>query len=64
VLTVAGDNKFRFKKGLSSFGNLFLAGDYVFTLLGGCVEGAAMGGRMAARAICGYPAYIPGEMDS
>jgi uncharacterized protein with NAD-binding domain and iron-sulfur cluster len=63
VLTVAGSTKYRMKKGYSCFSNLFLAGDFVFTMLGGCVEGAAMAGRMASRAICGYPEFIPGEVD-
>jgi uncharacterized protein with NAD-binding domain and iron-sulfur cluster len=62
VLSEPGATAYRFKGGRSPFENLYLAGDFVFTMLGGCVEGAAMAGRMASRAISGYPEVIPGEV--
>ena len=53
----------RLEPGASGFGNLYLAGDWVFTgINGGCVEAAVMGGMKAARAICGQPAEIVGDV--
>jgi uncharacterized protein with NAD-binding domain and iron-sulfur cluster len=41
----------------SGFANLYLAGDWIANHLNiGSVEGAVMGGKLAARAICGSPA--------
>ncbi len=64
VLSVAGSTKYRLKSGDSGFENLFLAGDWTHNGLNvGCVESAALSGVQASRAISGYPAEIPGEMD-
>jgi uncharacterized protein with NAD-binding domain and iron-sulfur cluster len=55
--------RYRLEPGESGFSNLYLAGDWVFTgINGGCVEAAVMGGMKAARAICGSPADIPGDV--
>jgi len=62
VLTLPGDNRFRLRPGQSGFDNLYLAGDWVYTGLGGCIEGAAMAGMMASRALAGYPEKIFGEV--
>jgi len=64
VLSVAGSTKYRLKSGESGFDNLYLAGDWTHNGLNvGCVESAALSGVQASRAISGYPADIPGELD-
>ena len=64
VLSVAGSTKYRLKSGESGFANLYLAGDWTHNGLNvGCVESAALSGVQASRAISGYPAEIPGELD-
>ena len=64
VLSVAGSTKHRLKSGESGFANLYLAGDWTRNGLNvGCVESAALSGVQASRAISGYPADIPGELD-
>ena len=64
VLSVAGSTHFRLPSGESGFANLFLAGDWTRNGLNvGCVEGAAISGAQAARAISNLPAEIPGEID-
>lgn len=62
VLSVPGSSKYRLLSGDSRFTNLYLAGDWTFTGLGGSIEGAAISGMMASRAICGYPQRIIGEV--
>jgi hypothetical protein len=42
--------------------NLALAGDWLYTGLGGSVEGAVVAGMQASRALTGFPAEIPGEI--
>jgi uncharacterized protein with NAD-binding domain and iron-sulfur cluster len=64
VLSVAGSSAQRLSSTGAGLPNLFLAGDWLRTGLdSGCVEAAVMGGMQAARAICGYPADIPGDSD-
>src|SRR5262249_30412721 len=46
VLSVPGDARYRLRAGGSGFDNLFLAGDWIYTGLGGCIEGAVMAGMM------------------
>jgi uncharacterized protein with NAD-binding domain and iron-sulfur cluster len=62
VLSVPGDSRYRLKVDQSGFDNLVLAGDWVFTGLGGCIEAAVMAGMMASRAISGRPQRIIGEV--
>jgi uncharacterized protein with NAD-binding domain and iron-sulfur cluster len=64
VLSVPRDWRYRFKKGRSGFGNLIVAGDWVYTGLGGCVEAAVMSGMMAARALTGHSQKIIGEVEA
>jgi uncharacterized protein with NAD-binding domain and iron-sulfur cluster len=63
VLSVPGDWRYRLRKGNSGFANLFVAGDWVYTGLGGCVEAAVMSGMMASRALIGHPRRIIGEVE-
>jgi uncharacterized protein with NAD-binding domain and iron-sulfur cluster len=64
VLGVPGSTKYRLRAHESGFQNLVLAGDWVRTgMNAGCVEAAAMAGLQASRAICGHPAFIPGDDD-
>jgi uncharacterized protein with NAD-binding domain and iron-sulfur cluster len=57
VLGAPGTGKLRLASDGTQFTNLFLAGDWIETgLNAGCVEGAAMGGRSAARAIMAHTA--------
>ena len=64
VLTLPGNHRYRPRQGRSGFGRLWVAGDWVFTCLGGCVEAAAISGMMASRAISGYPVSIKGEVSA
>jgi uncharacterized protein with NAD-binding domain and iron-sulfur cluster len=64
VLSVPGSLRYRLRSHQSGFENLYLAGDWLLTSInGGCVEAATMGGLQAARAICGYPKVIVGDLD-
>jgi uncharacterized protein with NAD-binding domain and iron-sulfur cluster len=63
VLSVPGDHRYRLRKGRSGFDNLFVAGDWVYTGHGGCVEAAVMSGMMASRALTGHPQKIIGEVE-
>ena len=61
VLTPPGTVTTRLRSGESGFENLALAGDWTRNgICGGSVEAAVTSGRMAARAISGQPAEIPG----
>jgi uncharacterized protein with NAD-binding domain and iron-sulfur cluster len=62
VLTLPGNQRYRPRDGVSGYKRLWVAGDWVFTCLGGCVEAAAIGGLMASRAISGYPVCINGKV--
>jgi uncharacterized protein with NAD-binding domain and iron-sulfur cluster len=64
VLSLPGDWRYRLRKGKSGFDNLFVAGDWVYTGLGGCVEAAVMSGMMASRALTGSPQKIIGEVEA
>ncbi len=57
VLTVAGSSRYRLPAHSDAeFVNLFLSGDWTNTHLNyGCVESAAMGGLLAAHALCAFP---------
>ena len=57
VTTQPGGAKYRLEAEQSGYLNLALAGDWIDTGLNvGSVEGAVMGGMLAARVICGLPA--------
>jgi hypothetical protein len=63
VLTVPGSGRYRLRADESGFDNLVLAGDWVRAGLAvGCLEVATMAGKQAARALCGSPAVIPGDL--
>ncbi len=57
VTSPPGSTAARLKAWGSGISNLSLAGDWIYTGLNvGSVEGAVMGGRLAAHAVSGYPA--------
>jgi uncharacterized protein with NAD-binding domain and iron-sulfur cluster len=61
VTTYAGSVKYRLAPDESGLANLVLAGDWTRNGIdGGCMEAAAASGRLAARAISGHPATVPG----
>jgi uncharacterized protein with NAD-binding domain and iron-sulfur cluster len=63
VQSVRGSSRYRLKTDASGYKRLYLAGDWIDTTLNlGSVEGAAMSGMMAARAISGFPQNIVGEL--
>ncbi|HET9796195.1 MAG TPA: FAD-dependent oxidoreductase [Thermoanaerobaculia bacterium] len=64
VLDLPGTNRFRLEADTSGYDNLALAGDWIFTGLGGAVESAVMAGMQAARALAGVPRRIVGEEKS
>jgi len=56
VTSPPGSTKYRLKAWESGFGNLVLAGDWIYTGLNvGSVEGTVMSGKLAAHALCGLP---------
>ena len=62
VSTGKGSVEYRLRSGDSGFSNMALAGDWTRNGIdGGSVEAAFASGRMASRALCGSPAYVPGE---
>jgi uncharacterized protein with NAD-binding domain and iron-sulfur cluster len=63
VQTVRNSSQYRLKSDASGFKRLYLAGDWTNNALNlGSVEGAAMSGMMASRAISGFPQNIVGEL--
>ena len=64
VLDLPGTNRYRLEAGSSGYDNMALAGDWVFTGLGGAVESAVIAGMQAAQALTGQPTRIVGEMKS
>lgn len=61
VLTPPGSVERRLRPDESGYENLVLAGDWTRNgICGGSVEAAVTSGRMAARALCGEPAEVPG----
>jgi hypothetical protein len=61
VTTYAGTVEYRLRADQSGYANLFLAGDWTRNGIdGGSVEAAVTSGMLAARAISGSPATIPG----
>jgi hypothetical protein len=64
VLDLPGTNRYRLEADTSGFSNLYLAGDWLFTGLGGSVESAVIAGMQAARALGGGPGRIVGEIRS
>ncbi len=62
VATRKGTVEYRLRSDDSGYRNLVLAGDWTRTGIdGGSVEAAFASGRMASRALCGSPSYVPGE---
>ena len=62
VLDLPGTSRYRLDADGSGFDNLLLAGDWVFTGLGGAVESAFIGGMQAAQALIGAPLGIIGAL--
>jgi uncharacterized protein with NAD-binding domain and iron-sulfur cluster len=62
VLDLPGTSRHRLDADASGFANLLLAGDWVFTGLGGAVESAFIGGMQAAQALIGEPLGIVGAL--
>jgi uncharacterized protein with NAD-binding domain and iron-sulfur cluster len=57
VTTPPGSVAYRLEAWGSGFDNLVLAGDWIYTGLNvGSFEGAALGGKLASHALCGFPA--------
>ena len=62
VTTGKGSVEYRLRSDDSGYTNLALAGDWTRNGIdGGSVEAAFASGRMASRALCGSPSYVPGE---
>lgn len=53
VLDLPGTNQYRLEADTSGYSNLALAGDWLFTGLGGAVESAVISGMQAARGLAG-----------
>ncbi len=62
VQSLVGSSRFRMKTDVTDFNNLYVAGDWIDQGLNvGCIEGTAISGRQAARAISGRDMWIPHE---
>lgn len=62
VLSAPGTNRFRLRPQESGFDNLVFTGDWTLNAVSaGCVEGAVMSGKEAARALTGAPRRIAGD---
>lgn len=64
VLDLPGTNRYRLEADTSGLDNLALAGDWIFTGLGGAVESAVMAGMLAAQGLRGEDLHIRGAMSS
>jgi uncharacterized protein with NAD-binding domain and iron-sulfur cluster len=64
VLDLPGTSQYRLEADRSGFDNLLLAGDWVFTGLGGAVESAVIAGMQAAQALIGEPLGVVGALAS
>ncbi|MBW3671723.1 MAG: FAD-dependent oxidoreductase, partial [Acidobacteria bacterium] len=64
VVDLPGTNRFRLEADSSGYDNLVLAGDWLFTGLGGAVESAVIAGMQAARALTGAGPKIMGALKS
>ncbi len=61
VATRKGSVQYRLRSDDSGYSNMVLAGDWTRNGIdGGAVEAAFASGRMASRALCGSPSYVPG----
>jgi uncharacterized protein with NAD-binding domain and iron-sulfur cluster len=61
VLTPPGSIEHRLRPDESGVGNLVLAGDWTRNgICGGSVEAAVTSGKLAARALSGFPEVVPG----
>lgn len=63
VISRPGTNRFRMTADTSGYDNLVLCGDWLYSGLGGSVEGAVVTGMQASRSLCNYPKQIIGEVD-
>ena len=64
VIDLPGTNRFRLEADSSGYDNLALAGDWLFTGLGGAVESAVIAGMQAAHALTGGGPNIMGALKS
>lgn len=62
VLSLPKTSRFCLGADTSGYDNLVLAGDWLYTGMGGTMEAATMTGMMAARALCGSPGKIAWEI--
>lgn len=62
TLALPGTNRFRLRADATGFANLTIAGDWIDNgIYAACMEGATIGGILAARAVSGEPIRIVGE---
>lgn len=64
VVDLPGTSRFRLEADSSGYDNLALAGDWLFTGLGGAVEAAVIAGMQAAEALTGTGPKIQGALAS
>lgn len=62
VLSLPRRSRFRLSADTSGYDNLVLAGDWLYTGMGGTMESAVMAGMMASRALCDLPQRIAWEV--